>query len=145
MTPEAQRIAIAETCGYEWWVFRDARTEPFYQIIISSQNWMERQGGKRCQRPSGKLDLSGLPDYLNDLNAMHEAEGVLDSDAGRFNQWCKYWEILETITGSRTFDKDIADDCKGMIHATAAQRAEAFLRTIGEWSTASAPRVDSPL
>jgi hypothetical protein len=62
-------------------------------------------------------------DYLNDLNAMHEVEETLsegqrlihehylaDSSikAGNFSHW-------------------------PLIHATAAQRAEAFLKTLGKW------------
>ena len=55
------------------------------------------------------------PDYLNDLNAMHEAEKVLTD-----KQAILYDSILDLISGW-TF------------HRTAAQRAEAFLRTIGKW------------
>jgi len=92
MTPEAQRIAIAEACGW--------KTE--YRDAVSS--------------------VTALPDYLNDLNAMHEAEKVL---FGR-NDWsaCIYDEHINVATSSWKWN------------ATASQRAEAFLRTIGKWQEA---------
>ena len=58
-------------------------------------------------------------DYLNDLNAMREAEASLFGT----NYWvaCKYERLITRMTGSWAW------------HATASQRAEAFLRTIGKW------------
>ena len=58
------------------------------------------------------------PDYPNDLNAMHEAEETLGSYIPSFMRY------LDTL-------KDISPLCG--VRATAAQRAEAFLRTIGKW------------
>jgi hypothetical protein len=63
-----------------------------------------------------------LPDYLNDLNAMHEAEKAMNN-----NDWWKFVEHLTNICGGGT--------ALG-ISATASQRAEAFLRTIGKWEEA---------
>jgi len=59
------------------------------------------------------------PNYPADLNAMQQAEGLLFDS----NEWsaCKYEELLKRMTTSWAW------------HATAAQRAEAFLRTIGKW------------
>jgi len=59
-----------------------------------------------------------LPDYLSDLNAMHEAEKILNT-----NQAADYCELLRPIICG----------CWRLVHATAAQRAEAFLRTLGLW------------
>jgi hypothetical protein len=55
-------------------------------------------------------------DYCNDLNAMHEAEKVLI-----FEDWESYCEKL-------------GGSFRGCAHATARQRAEAFLLTLGKWS-----------
>jgi hypothetical protein len=111
MTPEAQRIAIAEACG--WNVQRK-------QVITSSLIGFP---------PNSKSidDWKVLPDYLNDLNAMHEAEKVLKND----EQLERYWVLLVPIC-------DPKDDCGAnsrwiCAHATAAQRAEAFLRTLNLW------------
>ena len=98
MTPEQQQLAIAEACG------RVQRADGF---------WF----------PAGKYyGSAGIPDYLNDLNAMHEAEKVLVR-----LQWVSYLRRLQTLC-----DESVS----WPIHATASQRAEAFLRTIGKWEEA---------
>jgi hypothetical protein len=59
-----------------------------------------------------------LPDYPNDLNAVHEAEKKLD-----VNPWQQYINLLP----------DIIEDWRSPIHATARQRCEALLKTVGLW------------
>lgn len=59
-----------------------------------------------------------LPDYFHDLNAMHEAEKTLTDE-----QKGEYINQLSSICG----------DTMWFIHATAAQRAEAFGRVKGLW------------
>jgi hypothetical protein len=60
-----------------------------------------------------------LPDYLADLNAMREAEkGMSDDNAEKFRAW------LLQVNG---YNHDRVVSC------TAAQRAKAFLKTIGKW------------
>lgn len=98
MTPEKQRIAIAETCGYV------CVPDKFYTDRIAFE--------KDCER----FASCDIPDYLNDLNAMHEAEEHLHGE-----DWARYFESLQR-KGKATG-----------VRATAAQRAEAFLRTIGKW------------
>jgi hypothetical protein len=56
-----------------------------------------------------------VPWYAVDLNAMHEAEKVL-----RGAEWDTYVDLL-------------AETWIQVAHATARQRAEAFLKTIGKW------------
>lgn len=56
-----------------------------------------------------------IPDYCADLNEMHDAEKTLTDD-----QWHDY---VENVGGF----------CQQVMYATARQRAEAFLRTIGKW------------
>lgn len=58
------------------------------------------------------------PDYLKDLNAMHEAEKVLNDD-----QWSTYADLLRLECGH----------CFRLAAATAKQRAEAFLKTLNLW------------
>jgi hypothetical protein len=73
-----------------------------------------------------------IPDYLNDLNAMHEAEKVLN-----YRQLERMHMELATISNrdqhgaNHPHRKHTAHDF--MWHATSSQRAEAFLRTIGKW------------
>lgn len=67
-----------------------------------------------------------VPDYLNDLNACHEMEEMLIK-RGLTRDY--YDELVAVTTVDRFY----------LVHATASQRAEAFLRTIGKWPPA--PRV----
>lgn len=73
-------------------------------------------------KPVVHIDDKGIrvrehPDYCNCLNAMHEAEKVLTFDG---------WDIYCVYLG------DTQPSCA---KATARQRAEAFLRTLGKWVT----------
>ena len=62
-----------------------------------------------------------VPNYPFDLNAMHEVEKVLTNE-----QLEVYCNILHKPNHGVYW----------AIHATASQRAEAFLRTIGKWEEA---------
>jgi len=96
MSPEAQRIAIAEACGWR----------------CTNEGWVNADNTEDC-----------LPDFLNDLNAIHEAE------AHNIKQ-------LQNSYGLAICEAcDAEKPCSGWdyLHATAAQRAEAFLKTIGKW------------
>jgi hypothetical protein len=66
-------------------------------------------------------------DWCNDLNAMHEAEKVLKG----YEQIATYVWHLENRSGDWSTDEHLM-----ATHATARQRAEAFLRTIGKWEEA---------
>jgi hypothetical protein len=72
----------------------------------------------------------GIPDYLNDLNAMHEAEEILT-----IGQRGEFWDVLHRMVERHEFwgDDTTNDICFRVMHATAAQRAEAFLKTLGLW------------
>ena len=112
MTEKAQRIAIAEACGWTaeqdsngYWRAVNQKHGNAVELWLSEQNvWSV-----------------GIPDYLNDLNAMHEAEKIFNHA-----QYCRYISELCTLT---------ITDNNSMYMATAAQRVEAFLRTIGKWTT----------
>jgi hypothetical protein len=115
MTPDQQRIAIATACGWRCNGHPDqlAATvgwEFAYQFVLT---------------PEGKLVThNSIPDYLNDLNAMHEAEKVLIKKG--VNAW---WAYVANINRNnpRPFGSESA------VHATAAQRSEALLRTLELW------------
>ena len=104
MNPEQQRVAIAEACGWK----TDKR----------GFGWLSPRGYYASE-----------PDYLNDLNAMHDAEQVLTDD-----QWPIYRDEIRLVVLGPI--RMVSDWCKSDIHATASQRAEAFLRTIGKWEEA---------
>ena len=80
--------------------------------------------------PRERWELDGRverfrPDYCNDLNAMHEAEKIL-SDESHADYAC---ELVKTIRRNGEWFESVS--------ATAAQRAEAFLRTINKWEGGS--------
>jgi hypothetical protein len=106
MTEQEQRIAIAEVRGW---------------YDIGEPTWNRRVLGRLGQGP-----LRNIPDYPQDLNAMHEAEKVLTEKHVRSYAFILA-QVLDTIP---TVD---LDDQFLNIHATAAQRAEAFLRTFNLW------------
>jgi hypothetical protein len=90
MTPEQQRIAIAKKC-------------PFVEWNGDAPFWLDARGSIIRFDP------------LNDLNAMHEAEEIINQRDLRV----EYMEALDDLA------------CQwGLCHATAAQRAEAFVLTL---------------
>lgn len=107
MNTEAQRIAIAEACG---WTFDDGRV-----INSSGHEWK-------------MLGMSAVPRYLTDLNAMHEAEKVLKG-----NKFVDYIRRLHQDVFNSDPESLTNGELWELIHATAAQRAEAFLRTLNLW------------
>ena len=114
MTEEQQRIAIAEFRGWKGCTdpkcdYRKAMHLHKNEVIAFPESY----------------SIPRFPDYLNDLNAMHEAEKMMENDSALR---LLYIENLERVT-----------QCPFSVSewycttATAAQRAEALLRTIGKW------------
>jgi hypothetical protein len=68
-----------------------------------------------------------VPDYCTDLNAMHEAETHILRSEHTDTLGLNYWKNLWFVCG------DNYEKITTVAHATAHQRAEAFLRTIGKW------------
>src|SRR5688572_27150641 len=112
MTPESQRIAIAEECGWT-------------RIGINDDDG--RLLGRDPKDFKGYITYDPLPDSLTDLNAMHEAEKTLLFDKRR-----SFREELQRIM-SRPIASGAIIAMQECIHATAAQRSEAFLRATGRW------------
>lgn len=111
MTEEAQRIAIAEACG-----------------------WTDIEGGTGFPPgPSFRYadNLLRLPNYPSDLNACHEMEKVLRNDQFHYTA---YWRSLFKVVAGKKWTGDIGYFYFDLIHATAAQRCEAFLRTLNLWT-----------
>ncbi len=134
MTNEAQRIEIAKACG--WAQVPDA----YYH---------DRVAWTKGEQRFGTCDL---PDYLSDLNAMHDAEKVLldgshsvrGSSRPQDHAELRYIGKLSEIVGLRLREIVTKDNMAThvsaspfenmkLIQATASQRAEAFLRTLSLW------------
>jgi hypothetical protein len=90
--------------------------------IAQACGWTEIDGlsamGFMGKPPHKLCSFDYLPDYCNDLNAMFEAEKSLTRE--QIEVFC---EQLNPKTHGVWWG----------IHATAHQRAEAFLKTIGKW------------
>ena len=113
MTNQEINIAIAEACGW-----KDIRPADKLVTVPMGSN------------PDPDEGYEAIPSYTTDLNAMHEAvvafkQTVNDPD----RRWSN--ELMRVIQDH---------ECCGAIearyrtaNATALQRAEAFLRTLGKW------------
>ena len=118
MKPEQQRIAIAEACGWKW----DGR----FTVIDPKGNRLCNNDGDTGLTWKQACAQNKIPDYLNDLNAMHEAEKLLVGNTVHhgINQaiFCnQMFKVLNSSEGVSEFMK---------IHAPASVRAEAFLKTL---------------
>jgi len=98
MKEEKINIAIAEACGLD----------VCNGFIFAITPHLET--GETVHHP-----VALIPDYCNDLNAMHEAEELIPDKYDRYEYFLKL---------------RLGDEWG---YATARQRAEAFLRTIGKW------------
>ena len=108
MTPEQQRAAIAEICGWKY----DAATAEMVFV----------EDGQLCGVPWPSLD------------AMHLAEKIFDdasSDARSL--WLDYLAVV-VGWGHGKNQHEARFECNfRSARATADQRAEAFLRALGRW------------
>ena len=107
MTPEKQRIAIAIACGWQ-------NVAP---VVVQNVSY---QGDDITIGISS--DSGWIPNYPNDLDACHEMEAWLQND-DRHGFACYASELF-------------AQHGSDAVHVTAAQRSEAFLRTLGLWEDA---------
>jgi hypothetical protein len=110
-----QRIAIAKACGYYKDIVDNGGSKGPYEA------WFKNGLGHHM-----RLDTQ-LPDYLNDLNAMHSAEKLLND-----SQKVTYFHNLAS---GHVDSGEPTENYFNYCHSTAAQRAEAFLRCINQWKS----------
>lgn len=105
MTDEAQRIAIAKECGWK-----------LVPAIV----------GKYWRHPTNPLSDGRLPpDYLHDLNACYELEAAMQPEVFR-----KYVDEI-----CHRYSDDVGDpEISWLIHLTARNRCECFLRALNKWT-----------
>lgn len=113
MSPEAQRIAIAKACGWQC-----------HRPFMGGEHWYPPN-----LHPLSNVIGYNLPDYLNDLNAMAEVEKMIPDDESSTGRWGYIGHLIH-ITGAESLE--VYREAFILSSATAAQRAEAFLRTIGK-------------
>lgn len=104
MDKEKQRIKIAEACGW---------------THVEKEEGGAIYGCPAIKPMFDSCRLFAIPDYLNDLNAMHKAESTM----GDPQLWMEYEDNLAKVMNHVGW----------VWHATAAQRAEAFLKTLNLW------------
>jgi hypothetical protein len=114
MSPEKQRVAIAQACGWK----------------DCDINWLRKPAlllGSRPTFHNGKIISylvdQTIPDYPADLNDCHEMEKILT-----YEQHIDHMEWLGMCSD------DYGQKVWAYVHATAPQRAEAFLRTLNLWT-----------
>jgi hypothetical protein len=127
MTPEEINIAIAEVRGWVWYKLPPRKDETrayrclflpaLHEFDGQSLQWLVRADGSEriCNFEYMKRE-GHVQDCYNDLNAMNEAEKELDTE--QKDAYCI--ELIDAY-GDRA------------VFASATQRAEAFLRTLGKW------------
>lgn len=113
MTDDEINQRIAEACGWKW---------------HGAEEW-EPHPRKPYWKQDGGVPYQTAPNYVSDLNAMHEAEKTLDARATEAFMKALYRQIegcyLQTYCDEIEWDESFP-----LVTATARQRAEAFLKTI---------------
>ncbi len=128
LTPEQKRIKIAELCGWKW------EMVPSDEEMKAAREGTGKYEGAKGY-PIGGGSLGGLqyrwwtspggvkatpPDYLTDLNAMHEAEKL----------FCDSWDTQEGAERRSVYLMILCSFSQYPIGAAAHQRACAFLMTL---------------
>ena len=115
MTDQEINIAIAEACPFR---LEPTQAAGGWQLVcgtVAISFWWTHD-----KKPTLSDVAHLLPNYCHDLNAMHEAEENVPI-TNYYEQLC----IADT--------NGILLGYRHLWHATARERAEAFLRTIGKW------------
>lgn len=146
MTDQEINQAIAEACGFDLFVIvkRGFYYRPNacgYTNSIAEAWKLPRAEAKRYEMYVDRSDVNQCekvliqsaptPDYCNDLNAMHEAEELLNE-----KQCAEYRRHLEMtmVYSSAILDRNKPGAAYMFaFHSKARKRAEAFLRTVGKW------------
>jgi hypothetical protein len=152
MSPTAQRIAIAEACGYK--LYSEQRGEYLLQYCLKPGDrdpWLNVQFDAREKAkerykmlPWSAFEANrfdgwrSIPDYLNDLNAMHEALEKCFSNRApltRHQWWQRYFGQLSVVLDiPHTFTPQFDTEAQiKFYNATAGQRAAALLKTLDLW------------
>lgn len=105
------------------------------EAIAESVGWRDilpQNGALEGFRTEAATCRSFVPNYTGDLNAIHEVEmGLKGSKEDEHCEMADYQEHLCLVCGDGVEPLNVYDI--DLIRATAGQRAEAYLRTIGKW------------
>lgn len=117
MTDEQINIAIAEACGWHDLSIVDKTACGLKQKVTSLNGRYEP-----------------IPDYVNDLNAMHEAIAFLSPEEADW--FAVELSAIVVENPSKSWWDMNSNEVAHIANATARQLAEAFLRYIGKWEEA---------
>lgn len=134
MTPEQKRVAIARACG---WTVRASQAYGGWVVElygkVKASFWFLFGHERDCTLADC---ISYLPSYLDDLDAMHEAEKVLDLDKGRplpevYAQ--NLYKVIDAKSGGllAEFEDDPVRVAAILLRAEASERADALILTLG--------------
>lgn len=134
MNPQEQRIAIAVSQGYAFDIDTKRKRFGYNRPIKTEVNFIydfiDRGSTVSILTFERLFEEAGVPDYLNDLNAMHEVEKTMNATV------TSYHDNLAKVLKAEDACTNWFDDSTYqhlLICAPASARAEAFLRTIGKW------------
>ena len=116
MTDEQINIAIAESLGWKvrW---QNQGGAPTLENKPAGHCWAVWTNPNRWGLDSN-YDPIFPPNYTSDMNAIHEAEALIIKLGHR---------------AIRTYEDLLQKQIANIVFATARQRCEAYLRTIGKW------------
>ncbi len=138
MKPEWQKIKIAEAMGFKYFQSKGSGT---YKMDTEPRHpdWVEVDNIPDGYEGRGNYVSRDTPSYPSDLNACHTMEGVLTKDQhGIFMNALVQVLERDKLASLNKSPCDIAYveyewTNWMMLHATAAQRCEAFLKTLSLW------------
>lgn len=103
--------------------------EQINQAIAKACGWRKEDGVYMWTVNRIDCTCPELWDWCNDLNAMHDAESMLQRKGPEFSQI-----LLELVSEAAGVGVQYAYGSFAHVHAPARLRAEAFLLTLGKWS-----------
>jgi hypothetical protein len=112
MTPAEINRAIAESMG---WVLMPHEDLDMNMVLKGGRIWYRHPVEKTVS------SVHNMPDYYNDLNACVEFEEAVCKHDSEQDVYVNYLYIR------------MASGNRHPVRATAPQRCEAYLRTIGKW------------
>lgn len=130
MNKEDQRVAIAVQCGWKDCDINRLQNPP---LLL----------GDKPERVKGEIVSylcdQRIPNYPDDLNAMHEAESVLTDEQQHYYAWLLVQSVDNHMTWKREEFPTIEVWEMGLtevwfaLQAPASNRSETFLRATGLW------------
>lgn len=138
MTPQAQRIAIAELLGWKWYrqpasvSWPDNPRRALYHPELHRELVATLQPADMTERQCNAEFLwreGMVPDFPGELNAMHDAEQILNND-----QCQLFAELLVDLNNGDPLRVGWEYRYWAAAHATAALRAECLLKATGKWT-----------